>query len=186
MPRRGAVPSLKRKIEALIFISEVPIALEEIASFLSIDINECKKVTDELINDWEGMSLSIKIEQIGGGYQFRTEESYKDLLTEFINKKPFKLSRAALEVLGIVAKKQPVTKIEIEKIRGVDSTGVTNVLLERGLIQIVGEKEVPGRPYLYTTTNEFLETFSLNDIADLPDIEEFDDYDSIAPKDNES
>jgi len=176
--------SLKRKIEALIFISEVPISLEEIASFLSIDINECKKVTNELINDWEDMNLSVKIKQISGGYQFRPEESYKSLLTDFMNKRPFKLSRAALEVLGIVAKKQPVTKIEIEKIRGVDSTGVTNVLLERGLIQIIGEKEVPGRPYLYSTTSEFLETFSLNDIEDLPDIEEFDDYDSVAPKEN--
>ena len=126
------------------------------------------------------MQLSLKIHKISGGYQFRTEDSYRFLLTEFVNKKPFKLSRAALEVLGIVAKMQPTTKIEIDKIRGVDSIGVMNVLLERELIKIIGEKEAPGRPYLYSTTNEFLEVFSLNDIIDLPDIEEFDDYDSIS------
>jgi len=172
--------NLKRRIEALIFISETPITSVEMASFLSLKINECEKVIDELIVDWEKMKLSLKIHKISGGYQFRTEDSYKDLLTKFINKKPFKLSRAALEVLGIVAKKQPITKVEIDKIRGVDSIGVMNVLLERELIKIIGEKEVPGRPYLYSTTNEFLEVFSLNDIIDLPDIEEFDDYDSMA------
>ena len=95
-----------------------------------------------------------------------------------MNKKPFKLSRAALEVLGIVSKKQPVTKIEIDKIRGVDSSGVIGVLIDRELIKIVGEKDVPGRPYLYSTTNTFLEVFGLDKITDLPPIDEFEDYES--------
>jgi len=171
--------NLKRKIEALIFISETPITMKEIATFLTIKIDKCEPLINELIDEWKKMKLSIKIHKVSGGYQFRTEESYKDLLTQFINKKPFKLSRAALEVLGIVAKKQPTTKIEIDKIRGVDSIGVMNVLLEKELIKITGEKEVPGKPYLYSTTNEFLAVFSLDVLMDLPDIEEFDHYDSI-------
>ena len=104
----------------------------------------------------------------------------RDRLTEYINKKPYRLSRAGLEVLGIIAKKQPVTKIEIDKIRGVDSVGAINVLIERELIKVVGEKEVPGRPYLYSTTELFLEVFSLNSIKDLPDIEEFAEYEKEA------
>ena len=103
-----------------------------------------------------------------------------------MNKKPFKLSRAALEVLGIVAKKQPVTKIEIDKIRGVDSSGVVSVLIDRELIKIIGEKEVPGRPYLYSTTNTFLEVFGLMNINELPDLEEFNDYDSMQTEDDKS
>ena len=103
-------------------------------------------------------------------------EKYKEIIKEYINKKPFKLSRASLEVLGIISKKQPVTKQEIDKIRGVDSTGVINVLLERELINVSGEKNVPGRPFLYKTTEMFLEVFSLKDINDIPDLEEFEEY----------
>ena len=112
-----------------------------------------------------------------------TKEEFKEMLTEYINKKPYRLSRAGLEVLGIIAKKQPVTKIEIDKIRGVDSVGALNVLIERDLIKVVGEKEVPGRPFLYSTTDLFLEVFSLNTIKDLPEIIEFEDYEKVIEED---
>ena len=88
------------------------------------------------------------------------------------------LSRASLEVAGIIAKRQTITKLEIDKIRGVDSTGVINVLLERDIIKVSGEKNAPGKPYLYKTTDFFLEVFSLNDISEIPDIDEFNDYDA--------
>tara|TARA_B100001029_G_C15061365_1_gene458797 strand:+ start:2965 stop:3495 length:531 start_codon:yes stop_codon:yes gene_type:complete len=170
--------NIKREIEALIFVSEVPISSNEISSFLDISKDDCNKILNELVGDWLHMNLSIEIHKVSGGYQFRTKEEYKDKLTLFMNKKPFKLSRAALEVLGIVSKKQPVTKIEIDKIRGVDSSGVIGVLIDRELIKIVGEKDVPGRPYLYSTTNTFLEVFGLDKITDLPPIDEFEDYES--------
>ena len=106
---------------------------------MDISKNECIKIVNELQNDWKEMNIAIELENISEGYQFRTKEEFKDKLTLFMNKKPFKLSRAALEVLGIVAKKQPVTKIEIDKIRGVDSSGVVSVLIDRELIKIIGE-----------------------------------------------
>ena len=83
------------------------------------------------MNEINNLRRSFKLEKIADGYQFRTNEDYKNLIKEFINKKPFRLSRASLEVTGIIAKRQPITKLEIDKIRVVDSTGVINVLLER-------------------------------------------------------
>jgi segregation and condensation protein B len=168
--------NLRRKIEALIFTSEIPVSKKDISSFLSITPQEAQSHIDDLTKEWADLNLSISIQEISGGYQLRTKEEFKDLLKEFINKKPFKISRAALEVLGIIANQQPTTKIEIDNIRGVDSSGVINVLADRELIKVVGEKEVPGRPYLYSTTDLFLEIFSLNSIKDLPKIEEFDEY----------
>jgi len=175
--------SLKNKIEAIIFISENPVKLKEIASFLKEDLTIVKENIKELIADWEIRDSSIKIQEVANGYQFRTKQEFKDLLTEYINKKPYRLSRAGLEVLGIVAKKQPVTKIEIDKIRGVDSVGAISVLTDRELIKVIGEKEVPGRPYLYSTTDLFLEVFSLNTIKDLPNIEEFESYEKEIQED---
>ena len=172
--------SLKNKIEAIIFISDTPVKSKEIADFLGENEVLIRESINELIAAWNEMDSSISIEEIAGGFQFRTKDTFKDLLTEYINKKPYRLSRAGLEVLGIIAKKQPVTKIEIDKIRGVDSVGAINVLIERELIKVVGEKEVPGRPYLYSTTELFLEVFSLNSIKDLPDIEEFGEYEKEA------
>lgn len=178
---------LKNKIEAIIFISDTPVRSKEIANFLSEDLSTINKILKELTNEWKDKNNSIKIEEIAGGYQFRTKEEYKEILIEYVNKKPYRLSRAGLEVLGIIAKKQPITKIEIDKIRGVDSVGAISVLIERELIKVIGEKDVPGRPYLYATTDFFLEVFSLNSLDDLPEIEEFAEYEKeIQSMNNES
>jgi len=173
---------LKKKVEAIIFISESPVKSKEIASFLNEDTKLINETLKALVEEWKNRETSIKIEEIAAGFQFRTKEEYKNILIEYVNKKPYKLSRAGLEVVGIIAKKQPITKIEVDKIRGVDSVGAINVLIERELIEVVGEKDVPGRPYLYSTTELFLEVFSLNSINDLPDIEEFEDYEKEMKK----
>ena len=171
--------NLKNKIEGIIFISDTPVKSKEIADFLNEDLIKVKNSIQELIIEWERKEGSIKIEEVAGGFQFRTKEELKEMLTEYIKKKPYRLSRAGLEVLGIIAKKQPATKIEVDKIRGVDSVGAISVLIERDLIKVVGEKEVPGRPFLYATTDLFLEVFSLNTIKDLPEIGEFEDYEKV-------
>ena len=155
---------LKSKIEVLIFISENPISLENISEFLDIDKDKAEVLINDLMSEINDLKRSFKLEKIADGYQFRTHEDYKNLIKEYINKKPFKLSRASLEVLGIIAKRQPITKLEIDKIRGVDSIGVINVLLERDIIKVSGEKNAPGKPYLYKTTDFFLEVFSFNNI----------------------
>ena len=169
---------LKSKIEVLIFISENPISLENISEFLDIDKDKAEVLINDLMSEINDLKRSFKLEKIAGSYQFRTHEDYKNLIKEYINKKPFKLSRASLEVLGIIAKRQPITKLEIDKIRGVDSIGVINVLLERDIIKVSGEKNAPGKPYLYKTTDFFLEVFSLNNINEIPDIDEFNDYEA--------
>ena len=181
--KEARMKNLKNKIEGIIFISDAPVKLKEIAEFLKEDFAKVEDSIQELLAEWENKESSIKIEEVAGGYQFRTKEEFKEILTEYINKKPYRLSRAGLEVLGIIAKKQPVTKIEIDKIRGVDSVGALNVLIERDLIKVVGEKEVPGRPFLYSTTDLFLEVFSLNTIKDLPEIIEFEDYEKVIKED---
>ena len=172
---------VKEKIEVLIFISESPISSNDIASFFKINEKEANSVLEILIKEIDEMGRPFLIEKVAGGFQFRTREDYRELIREYINKKPYKLSRASLEVVGIIAKKQPITKLEIDKIRGVDSTGVINVLIERDIVKISGEKNAPGKPYLYKTTEFFLEVFGLNSLDDIPNIEEFSDYDdSIA------
>lgn len=166
---------LKKRIEALIFISDKPITIKDIHEQLQEEKAVIENITNELVNEWNSLNHSFYIEKANNGFHFRTKESFKEMITDYINKKPYKLSKAALEVLGIVAKKQPVTKVEIDKLRGVDSIGTINVLIDRELIRISGEKDAPGRPFLYSTTELFLETFSLNNLNEIPDINEFAD-----------
>jgi|SRR6056300_517035 len=174
---------LKKKIEALIFISDKPITIEDIQEQLEEEKVVVENVANDLVAEWDSLNHSFYIERANNGFHFRTKENFKEMITEYINKKPYKLSKAALEVLGIIAKKQPVTKVEIDKLRGVDSIGTINVLIDRELIKISGEKDAPGRPFLYSTTELFLEIFSLNNINEVPDIEEFADADeSLNPK----
>ena len=168
---------LKKKVEALIFISDKPITIEDIQEQLEEEKVVIENVANDLVTEWNSLNHSFYIEKANNGFHFRTRENFKEMITEYINKKPYKLSKAALEVLGIIAKKQPVTKVEIDKLRGVDSIGTINVLIDRELIKISGEKDAPGRPFLYSTTELFLEIFSLNDINEVPDIEEFADAD---------
>mgnify|MGYP006105461385 FL=1 len=174
---------LKKKVEALIFISDKPITIEDIQEQLEEEKVVIEDIANDLVADWNSLNHSFYIEKANNGFHFRTKENFKEMITEYINKKPYKLSKAALEVLGIIAKKQPVTKVEIDKLRGVDSIGTINVLIDRELIKISGEKDAPGRPFLYSTTELFLEVFSLNNINEVPDIEEFADADeSLNPK----
>ncbi len=119
------------------------------------------------------LDRSFLLQYVAGGYQFRTKSEYSEYIIDFNKKiKKFRLSRAALEVLAIVAYKQPITKVEIEKIRGVDCSGVVNLLLDKRFLQIKGRKDVPGKPFIYATTDVFLETFSLKSLKDLPTLKE--------------
>ena len=113
------------------------------------------------------------LHEVAGGWQLRTSPDNADFARRFLRVKPQRLTRAALETLAIIAYRQPVTRPEIEDIRGVDCGAVVKALLERRLIKILGKKEEPGRPILYGTTREFLEFFALKDLASLPTLREF-------------
>ncbi len=158
----------------MIFISKHPLTIQEISEFLKdVEKKEITAALDELQKRWEDMGRSFVLGSVAEGYQFRTRPEYSQYIVEFNKEiKKFRLSKAALEVLAIVAYKQPVTKIEVEKIRGVDCSSSVSILLERRFIEIAGRKEVPGKPFLYRTTNLFLETFGLKDLKDLPTVKE--------------
>lgn len=174
---------LKKAIESVIFISDKPVSLKDLKKIFTDNTNrEIKLCADTLLKEWADIKRGFNLQQVSGGYQFRTLPEYSPYIALYKECKPFKLSRAALEVLSIIAYKQPATKIEVDYIRGVDSSGVFGVLLERGYIRIAGRKEVIGRPFLYETTDEFLETFGLKNLDDLPTLKELEDIEQTIDK----
>ena len=160
-------------VEALLFLSEKPLTVEEVRVATGLDAARVRKALDEVSGTFrEGVS-GIVLHEVAGGWQLRTSPDASDYARRFLRVKPHRLTRAALETLAIVAYRQPVTRPEVEEIRGVDSGAVMKALLERRLLKILGKKEEPGRPILYGTTREFLEFFALKDLASLPTLREF-------------
>lgn len=167
---------LKPILEALIFVSEQPISLDKMAGVLpDCPKKKLKELLAELVQDYEERGAALEIVEVANGYQFRTRVEFAPWLGRLRQQKFARLSRAALETLAIVAYRQPVTRAEAESIRGVDSGAVLGTLMERGLLRILGRKEVPGRPILYGTTQEFLELFGLKNLKDLPTLREIKD-----------
>lgn len=162
-------------IEALIFASDKPITVKEIEAILS----EAEAKTDEIKDaictiqkKYEDLSHGIYLEHVANGYQFRTKLDKAPWIKKFLQERPHRLTRAQLETLAILAYKQPVTKVEVDAIRGVDSFHLVKVLLDKKLIRVVGVKEAPGRPLVYGTTTEFLEFFNLSNLNALPSLKE--------------
>lgn len=161
-------------VEALLFVNERPITLEQIKRVLqTVTPTEIKQAIDGLNEDYRSRSRGITIQEIAGGYQMLSNPEYVSYVRNFYKTKhKEKLSKPALETLAIVAYKQPVTRADIELIRGVNSDGVVALLLDKELIKLAGRKDVPGRPFLYGTTKQFLEYFGLKSLDTLPNLEE--------------
>lgn len=173
-------------VEALIFGSDEPLTLRQIVTIISSSENSelrMRITEEEVLNNIRELNAqyvqngrAFRIIHIAGGYQFATMPEYADWLGKMAKEKARrKLSQSALETLSVIAYKQPVTKPEIEAIRGVSADYVITSLLERGLITIVGRAATPGRPLLYGTTQDFLKHFCINDLADLPKPREIDE-----------
>ena len=164
----------KKIIEALIFSSDVPLSISKIMEITEIpDKKEAEKLVNLLINEYRDLNRSFHIVKIAGGYQFVSKEEYSKWINLlFKGRRKSRLSIAALETIAIVAYKQPVTRVDIDRIRGVESVGVIQNLLERNLITIAGRSKTPGRPLIYKTTDEFLRYLGLNSLEELPKIEE--------------
>jgi segregation and condensation protein B len=165
-----------RILEALLFASDELLTVSRIKGILpgNPDARQIRKMVDKINIQLQKERHPFEIVEIGGGYQFRTVAFYHSWVRQiFKEKQSKKLSLSALECLAIIAYKQPLSKAEIEAIRGVVSDGAMKTLLEKNLIAITGRSEKPGRPLLYGTSNEFLKYFGLNKLADLPRIEEF-------------
>ena len=161
--------SLKKVLEALVFAADHPLSASEIKSWLTqYTIQQIKSGLDELKVEYQQLGRSFSLKEVAKGYQFRTRPEFSEYVLQMYKTSPSRLSRAAMETLAIVAYKQPVLRQEIEKIRGVDVGGILRTLLEKGLVRIVGRKNLPGRPLIYGTTNKFLEVFDLSDLKALP------------------
>jgi segregation and condensation protein B len=159
---------IKKIAEVLIFVSDKPVTQQTLVSVLEENPGLLKEVIAELREEYESMDKGFKLIEIADGWQFVTDPKYGPWLKKLYKKQVNKLSMPALETLAIIAYKQPVTKHDVERIRGVNVDGVLKNLLEKGLLKICGRKETVGRPFTYGTTKEFLEYFGLGKIEDLP------------------
>ncbi len=163
---------LKQLVEALVFASDKPMTLLRLRQLTRIsDVKKLETTLAELAADYADRGLVLQ--QVSGGYQFRTRTEWSGWVQQLIAGRPVRLSRAQLETLAIVAYRQPITRPEIDDIRGVDSSATLKLLIDRELIRILGKKEEVGRPMLYGTTKEFLDFFSLGDLRELPTLREY-------------
>ena len=161
-------------IESLLFVADEPLSLRKIKQVVEeLDESSIRQILAELKEEYTQSNRAIQLIEIANGFQFATRPSYADWVNKLVQSTTkFRLTKPALETLTIVAYRQPVMRAEIESIRGVDSGGVIQTLLEKKLIRVTGRKEVVGRPLLYGTTQEFLDHFGLRNLSDLPTIEE--------------
>ena len=163
---------LKKALECVLFVATKPLPLEEVARILQVPLDEALMLLNELAVEYERRS-GLAIVEIAGGWRMVTRPEFAAYISRLHPPQRIRLSRGSLEVLAIIAYHQPITRPEIEQLRGVDSSAAIQSLLEHGLIQVVGYKETVGRPRLYATTQKFLELFGLRSLDELPPLREW-------------
>ena len=163
---------LRGHVEALLFAAGEPLSKNKMADILQTETETIERLVALLEEDYQSRNRGICIRQVAGGYQLVTKPDFDNLIRQLISQQEFKLSNAAMETLAIIAFKQPVTRSEMEAIRGVKVDGVVNTLLDTGLICEAGRKESIGKPIIYGTTELFLTTFGFNSLEDLPPLPE--------------
>jgi segregation and condensation protein B len=179
MRKRIMATSLKLILEALLFSSDKPLTVKDFHLCIpDAEVSDIKSALKILEHDYEVLDRSFTLKEVAEGYQFRSRSEYGSYILKLFQATPNRLSRAATETLAIIAYKQPILRHEIERLRGVDVGGILKTLLEKGLITVMGRKDLPGRPLIYGTTKRFLEVFDLRDISSLPKLKEFKDFGS--------
>ena len=168
---------LKAVLESLLLAADGPVSADRLANAVGEDVprKDVVAALAELGEEYERTGRGLRLAEVANGYQLRTAKEHAEFVRRLTAVKPARVSRANLETLAIIAYRQPVTRAEIEEIRGVSVDGVVSTLLERRLIRIVARKDVPGKPFLYGTTKEFLEAFNLKDLKSLPTLQEMED-----------
>lgn len=179
---------LKNIIESMLFVSEDPLTIDRIKNVLTFaDTKEIRNALKVLLDEYKSRKGGFFLHEVAGGYQIRTRPEYTEWIKRLVKPNPRRISKAALETLAIIAYKQPVIRSDIEHIRGVDCGGVIRMLLERKLVRVLGRKKIPGRPLIYATTKQFLETFDLKDLKDLPTPKEIEELtNSLSEKKEET
>ena len=167
---------IKSAVEAMLFASGEPLSLKDLSHNLEIQAKALEEILKEMINDYEDENRGIKLIAINDGYQLVTKAENSDFIQKLLKKnRRQSLSQASIESLAIIAYKQPITRIDIDEIRGVKSESAIQKLVEKNLIKDIGRLEVPGRPILYGTTDEFLRQFGLETLKELPSLDLYSD-----------
>jgi segregation and condensation protein B len=165
--------SLKSVVESILFVTDAPLTLDRLSSILEeYERKEISAAVDDLLADYLQGERGIYLAEVAGGWQLRSLPENADFLRRLSRNRPYRFSQSSMETLSIIAYRQPITRAEVEYLRGVDSGGVLKTLLEKKLVRILGKKDIPGRPLIYGTTREFLEAFNLKDLASLPTLKE--------------
>jgi len=169
---------VKQIIEALLFVSQKPLTMDEMRQALGgIEEEEIKKAIEELRQDYTAQGRSFSVAELAGGWQIVTNPEFAPWISKLFRPEETRLSNPAMETLAIIAYKQPLTRSEIEGIRGVNVDGVLKTLIDKDLIKIRGRKDAPGRPITYGTTDEFLKRFGLKGLESLPRLRDFSEHD---------
>lgn len=165
----------KAVLEGLLFVvGEEGLTLEQIEDVLQIEEEEAKKLLYELKHDYEDEKRGLRIDFLGNRFKLTTKYEHREYYQKLLeNPETNTLSQAALETLAIIAYNEPITRVQIDAMRGVGSTQIIRKLVAKGFIKEVGRSDLPGRPILYETTSEFLDYFGLSTIKDLPDMDSF-------------
>lgn len=168
---------LQASVEAVLFMNHKPVSLSKLRELIHPEISEddYRTAISNLMASYFDSTKGIELVEIAGGYQFRTKSDHKDIIRRMYQIAPMKLTNAMLEVLAITAYNQPITREVVDKIRGVDSSHLLRVLLDKKMLRIVGKSDEIGRPMLYATSKEFLELFGLRDLNSLPSLREIED-----------
>ena len=173
-PRPSETNRNKAILESLLFASGEPLTIGAIAKATSLSEQNIREIIRELTADYRDRNSGIVIAEIADGYEMATDPELAAWIRRMKNVHVSnKLSQPSIETLSIIAYKQPITKVEIDQLRGVNSDAAVKSLLDKRLIKIIGKKESPGRPFLYSTTNEFLQYFGLKNLTELPAIHDF-------------
>lgn len=167
-------------IESLIFTAESALSTDRICELLNeFERDDIKSALAGLHADYHERGGGFELAEVAGGWQFRTRPAFHSYITRHIKTRTAKFSQSALETLAIVAYRQPITRVEVEHLRGVDCGGILKSLLEKHLVRILGKKDIPGRPLIYGTSKEFLEIFGLKDLKSLPTLREIQALDAV-------
>ncbi len=165
------IEEIKKSVEALLFVSPEPLSSRKMADVLECNVSTVEKTLALLEKEYAETDRAFFIKKVNKGFSLFTKPGFSEIIKRLTGKRELYLSKAALTTLAIIAYRQPITRRDIEMIRGVDSSGVIHTLQDAGLIKVVGKEDVFGHPFLYGTTGKFLETFHLGSLKDLPPIE---------------
>lgn len=172
--------SLPAIIECIVFTADTALSLDRLCEMLpEFGRDDIRAALAELVGSHEGRDGGVQLVEVAGGWQFRTRPDFQQYVVRHVKTKTSKFSQSSLETLAIVAYRQPITRAEVEHLRGVDCGGVLKSLLEKRLVRILGKKDIPGRPLIYGTSKEFLEVFGLKDLKSLPTLREIQALDDV-------